>query len=51
MIKGAIFDVDGTSFKWKYKCVGQPEQYQMRVYPLGGVIVGFKPARMRVRFR
>lgn len=38
-----IFDVDGTSFKWKYKCVGQPEQYQMRVYPLGERINILRP--------
>lgn len=33
----AIWDVTGTSLKWKYKATGWPEEYQFRSYDLNNV--------------
>ena len=30
-----VYDVDGTDVNWLYKSAGQPDTYQMRVYPAG----------------
>lgn len=39
-----IFDVDGTDIQWQYKCIGQPIEFQAKVYAPGERISILKPA-------